>query len=70
MKFKDMIYINYIYCYIYIYTISIIYTYSICKIEVNLKRIISHREVEDGNEIIEGFKIKLKMLRYKLKIIS
>lgn len=43
MKFKDMIYIN-------SYN-----TYSICKIEVNLKRIISHREIEDGNEIVKGF---------------
>ena len=58
MKFKDMIYIN-------SYN-----TYSICKIEVNLKRIISHREIEDGNEIVKGFKIELKKLWHKLIIIS
>ena len=38
--------------------------YSICKIEVNPKRItISHREVEDGNEIIKAFKIQMKKLK-------
>ena len=46
-------------------------TYVICKIEVNLKWItISHREVEDANEIVKVFKIELKRLRYELIIIS